>query len=89
MSRRCRGWKRQFRPGFGAQRPCWDCVRRISDDTTTKEETMSTTIDQLEYDLAASRRILARVALLLRQGRVEAALDEIPITEEERSDDDV
>jgi hypothetical protein len=40
--------------------------------------------DDLEEQLAAARRILARVAILLRQGKVEQALAEIPITEHER-----
>jgi hypothetical protein len=37
----------------------------------------------IEDDLAACRRILARAAVLLRQGRIQAALAEIPVTEHE------
>lgn len=36
-----------------------------------------------EEDLAAARRIIARVALLLREGRVREALAELPVTEHE------
>jgi len=42
------------------------------------------TPDELEAELAATRRIIGRVAVLLRQGRVGLALDELPVTEHER-----
>jgi hypothetical protein len=55
----------------------------MHDDDDFRDEELEFEEHMPEAEIAALRCILARVAVLLRQGKVEQALAEIPVNEHE------